>query len=74
MTKLEFLRRSRGLSQVELAERLGVHPTIIVHIERGYRKPYPKIREALADFFGISEARLFHEDGWPQKVDFENVV
>ncbi|MGH7857288.1 MAG: helix-turn-helix domain-containing protein [Candidatus Binatia bacterium] len=33
---LQQLRKKRGLSQVELAERLGIHQSLISQYERGY--------------------------------------
>jgi len=34
--RLQQIRKRRGLSQVEVAERLGIHPSLISQYERGY--------------------------------------
>ncbi|MDI3257679.1 MAG: helix-turn-helix transcriptional regulator [Kyrpidia sp.] len=71
MTKLEFLRRNMGISQRTLAKAIGVSPSILSHIERGRRETYPKLRKALAEYFGLPESELFASDGWPLEVDLE---
>jgi len=34
--RLQQIRKRRGLSQVEVAQRLGIHPSLISQYERGY--------------------------------------
>ena len=41
------LRQQLGLTQVELAERLKVHPSAIARWERGVSKPQPAYHERL---------------------------
>jgi putative transcriptional regulator len=65
MTRLEFIRRNLGLSQVELAGRVGIHPTAIVQVERGHRKPWPSFRKLIAAELGVLEEELFNTNGWP---------
>jgi transcriptional regulator with XRE-family HTH domain len=36
---VQALRRESGLTQMQLAERTGLHPTYISHIERGASNP-----------------------------------
>ena len=38
-TVVQALRREADLTQVQLAERTGLHPTYISHIERGASNP-----------------------------------
>jgi ribosome-binding protein aMBF1 (putative translation factor) len=33
--RLKAIRKRRGLTQVELAERLGIHPSLIAHTPEG---------------------------------------
>jgi len=65
MTKIEFIRRNLGISQVELGKSVGIHPTAIVQVERGHRKSWPKFRSQIAVGLNVSEAELFDEKGWP---------
>lgn len=74
LTKVEFYRRLAGLSTVELAGVLGVHPSNISHLERLYRKPWPQIRHRLAEVLGVTETELFGPDGWPLSLDVEDVL
>lgn len=69
VTKLEFVRRITGLSQTELGRRIGVSPTNIVLVERGHRKPWPKLRRQLAEALGVPENELFDAEGWPLKAE-----
>lgn len=63
MTKLEFLRRTKGFTQREFAEKLGIHPTIISQIEKGFRKPYPKFLQKSAEILGVKASDLIDEEG-----------
>ncbi|CAB3391660.1 helix-turn-helix transcriptional regulator [Kyrpidia spormannii] len=71
LTRMEVYRRNAGMSQAELANRLGVSASSITQIERGYRKPWPKIRRSVAEYFGVQESDIFDCDGWPLKVELE---
>jgi transcriptional regulator with XRE-family HTH domain len=50
--KLRYLRKSRGMSQVELARRLGLkNNAFISHLERGTKRPSETLLRKLADVF-----------------------
>jgi len=57
--RVRALRRAQGLSQEELAHRVGVHPTYLGGIERGERNPALKNIGQLARALGVSMAELF---------------
>lgn len=44
---LRLLRIIRGLSQDELAKRAGLDPSTISRLERGYRRPTPRVLKAV---------------------------
>ncbi|ADQ05194.1 helix-turn-helix domain protein [Caldicellulosiruptor owensensis OL] len=69
MTKLEFLRRQRGLTQTKLGFAIGVNPNLLSQIERGWRKPYPKLLQGLANYFGVPVEELANPDGTLKEVD-----
>ena len=52
--RLKELRTSKGLSQVALADKLGVSKSTIGAYETGDRKPSYEAQEELADFFNVS--------------------
>lgn len=57
--KIQELRKARGWTQEDLAERSGLHPTYIGGIERGERNATIESFCKIADAFGISLAGLF---------------
>lgn len=52
--RLRFLRKKKKLSQVVLAERLGVANGTVAMWELGKREPDMKMCSRIADFFGVS--------------------
>ena len=51
-------RRERGLTQAELAARLGISKSAVSMYERGNREPELELLEAMADVFGVSVSAL----------------
>src|SRR3954447_25276566 len=52
-----LLRRQRlraGLTQEGLAERAGLSPRGVIHLERGTRRPYPDTVQRLATALGLA--------------------
>lgn len=54
MNRLKELRKSQGLSQVELAKRTGISNQAISFYERGKRNPKIETWQRLADYFNVS--------------------
>ena len=52
--RLKELRTKKGLSQYELARKLGVSKSTISMIEVGSRQPSIEMMEMLCDFFNVS--------------------
>lgn len=57
------MRQARGLSQEELAFRVGVHRTYLGGIERGERNPALKNIAAIAKALGVDLPELFRFNG-----------
>ena len=54
MTRLEYLRRSRGLTQAALAKRAGCASKSIANLERGHwAKPREEFLQRLAAALGV---------------------
>ena len=52
--RISALRREAGLSQAQLAQRLGISPSAMGMYEQGRREPSMETVVAMADFFGVS--------------------
>jgi transcriptional regulator with XRE-family HTH domain len=59
---VRLIRTSRGLSQEQLADELGVHRTYVGGLERGERNPSLKVVEQLANKLSIDPVRLLAAD------------
>ena len=53
MLSIRELRKKSGLTQLELARRVGVKPSIISRYESGKVKPKLKRMEQMAEIFGV---------------------
>jgi transcriptional regulator with XRE-family HTH domain len=57
--RIRQLRHARALTQEELAEWAGIHPTYLAGIERGERNPALENLYAIASALGVKLAELF---------------
>ena len=60
---MRYLRQKLGLSQVDLAVRVGVDERSISAIETERRFPRPETLEAIADVLGVTPAELITNKG-----------
>ncbi len=56
--KLKELRKSKSITQLDVATAIGVSPQVLSRYERGEREPDYKTLCKLADFFGVSVDEL----------------
>jgi transcriptional regulator with XRE-family HTH domain len=56
-------RKTRGLTQVELAEKLGLSQVAVANYERGVRKPDVEMVPKIAHALGTSIEALFGLEG-----------
>jgi transcriptional regulator with XRE-family HTH domain len=54
-------RRTRRLTQAQLASMAKIHPVTLCRIEMGHQTPEPATREALAVALSVSADELFPE-------------
>ncbi len=71
MFRIEFLRRAMGETQRSFSRRIGEPQCNLSQIERGIRKPWPRIRKSIADALGANESDLFDDRGNPLPVDWQ---
>ena len=55
---LQKLRRERGLSQEELADRANIHQTYLSGVERGKRNPTVTVLHRIAEALGADIEEL----------------
>jgi transcriptional regulator with XRE-family HTH domain len=60
--RLSELRRTRGLTQAELAKRAGVHPSQMHRYEAGTAEPTLKVLRGMALGLGVSSDQLIFSD------------
>lgn len=60
--RLKELRERKGLSQVALADKLGVSKSAVSMYERGERNPDFETLEIIADFFNVDMNYLLGKD------------
>lgn len=56
------LRERSGMSKAELAERAGIHPTLVTRLENGERRATPAVMRKLADALKVSQVALMGPD------------
>jgi transcriptional regulator with XRE-family HTH domain len=61
--RLRTLRAERGVSQDQLADKTGIHPTAIGRLERGLREPRLKTILRLANGLNAQPGRLLDHLG-----------
>ena len=67
ITCLRQMREAKGMTQSELASRVGVRRETIVHLERGRYNPSLKLALDLAHVFGVPVETLFQYTDDPPK-------
>ena len=60
--RIRTMRKSRGMTQADLAKAIGQSASSITMYETGRRSPDYETLEALADVFNVSLASLVSED------------
>ncbi len=56
--RIRAFRKLKGLTQQQLADRLGVSVAVLGSLERGTRKQEPKLLEHIAETLGIDYDEL----------------
>ena len=54
MNKIAEMRKSKGISQIELAKELHIAQNTLSQYENEVRRPTPRIIRKIADFFDVS--------------------
>jgi len=70
--KIKRLRKEKGLTTRELAEKIGCSNALISFWERGHSEPRPALRKRLCDFLSITESELYSA-GEPTPTTLYNI-
>lgn len=62
MIDLEFERKSRNLTQQNLADACGISRSYAAAIESGIRSPHPKVAKRIGKFLGIDWTEFFSDE------------
>ncbi len=75
-TKIKNLREKAGMTQTELASKLGLSKSIVSAYEKGIRNPSFKILPQLAKTFNVTELYFFEKGEWqnqPVTIDISDL-
>ena len=75
-TKIKDLREKAGMTQTELADRLGLSKSVISAYEKGIRNPSFKVLPLLAQTFNVPELYFFEKGEWknqPITIDISDL-
>lgn len=61
MKVIEVIRKSLGLSQIEVSEAAGINRTYYCEIEQGRKKPGEDTRKKLERFYGLDSDLLLDD-------------
>lgn len=67
--KIKDLREKSGMTQTELANKVGVSKSVISAYEKGIRNPSYKVVPLIAKVFNVSQLYFFEKGEW-QKPSF----
>ena len=70
--RLTSLRESRGMTQDDLADELGITKQAVSHYERGRRRPDFEILSAICDLFNVSMDFLLGKSDYTTRLLDEN--
>lgn len=76
-TKIKDLREKAGMTQTELANKLGVSKSVVSAYEKGIRNPSYKVLPLLAKAFNVTELYFFEKGEWqnqPVTIDISDLT
>lgn len=72
--RLKQLRTERGLTQIELSEKVNINYSTLSDYERGERKdPYISTIRTLANFFGVSIGYMSGDSDEKEDLNYEKI-
>ena len=72
--KIKELRETAGMTQTDLAERVGVSKSVVSAYEKGVRNPSHRVLEQIAEVFGVSLVSFFEKGYFPNEAVTINIT
>lgn len=72
--KIKNLREKTGMTQTDLAEKVGVSKALISAYEKGIRNPSYKVLTSIAEIFGVSVASFYERAYWEHEAVTVNIT
>lgn len=66
--RIKKLRETSGITQTELAGKVGVSKSVVSAYEKGIRNPSNKTLQLIADIFGVSLLSFFEKGHFPNET------
>ena len=70
--RIKKLRKEKGMTQKELAKKLGFSPSHLGQYENGYRNPKPSTVKKIADALEVPVSQIFEEV--PEETETEKML
>lgn len=72
--RIRNVRKKQGLSQEDLAEKAGLHPTYVGGVERGERNPSLESILKIASALEVSPSQLFRFEGVKTTLNLDDEI
>lgn len=72
--RIKELREKTGMTQTQLAEKLGVSKSVISAYEKGIRNPSHKVLQLIAEIFGASILSFYEKGYFPNEAVTINIT
>ena len=71
--RLKLLREEKGMTQLEVAEKIGVGKSMVSMYEKDKRRPGFEILEAICDLFNVDYDYITGKSNKKRKSDYSNL-
>lgn len=72
--KIKDLRERAGMTQTDLADKIGVTKSVISAYEKGTRNPSHKVLESISNVFSVSLLSFYEKGRWSHESVTINIT
>ena len=73
-SRIKELREAAGMTQTELADKIGVSKSVISAYEKGIRNPSESVLQSIAEIFGVSFLSFYKRGYWSHEAVTINIT